>query len=127
MSQPGVVDECKSLRIPGFWVSLNFWRGQDHPEGRECVVEKFFVHFWIEIADEDVGSHVEVLLVSGRLVDTDRLPVHLDHVHDFDGVVSVLFSQELHETVALIVEQAFSLFTLLAYYMQIAHRTKFVV
>jgi len=42
--------------------------------------------------------------VSGRLVDTDRLPVHLDHVHDFDGVVSVLFSQELHETVALVHE-----------------------
>jgi len=102
--ETGVVDECKSLRIACFWVSLNFGRGQDHPEGRECVVEKFFVHFWIEIADEDVCSHVEVLLVSGRLVDTDRLPVHLDHVHDFDGVVSVLFSQELHETVALVHE-----------------------
>jgi len=42
--------------------------------------------------------------VSGGLVDTDRLPVHLDHVHDFDGVVRVLFRQELNETVALVHE-----------------------
>ncbi len=75
--------------------------GEDDSKGRECVVEELLVHLWVQVADEDVGTHVQVLLMRGGLVHPYWLPVELDHVHDLDGVVSILFSQELHEAVAL--------------------------
>jgi len=47
--------------------------------------------------------------VSGRFVHPYWLSIKFDHVHDFDGVVCVLFGEELYETVAL-VHQGHSVF-----------------
>lgn len=35
-------------------------------------------------------------------VHPNRFAVQLDHVHDFDRIVGILFAQKLHETVALV-------------------------
>ena len=37
-----------------------------------------------------------------NLVDSDRLAVEFDHVHDLDGVVCVLLAHKLHEPVPLV-------------------------
>ena len=52
-----------SLRVP-----LYLGRGEDHPEGREGVVQQLLVHLRVQVTDEDVGAHVQVLLVGGGLV-----------------------------------------------------------
>jgi hypothetical protein len=38
----------------------------------------------------------------GSLIDLDGFAVEFDHVHNLDGVVSVLFTLELDKTVALV-------------------------
>ena len=38
------------------------------------------------------------------LVHTDRFAVEFDHVHDFDGIVSIFFREKLDETVALMID-----------------------
>jgi len=43
--------------------------------------------------------------VSRRLVDSDGLPEEFDHVHNLDGVVSVVLTEELHEAVALVLHR----------------------
>lgn len=40
--------------------------------------------------------------MSGSLVDPDRLPIELDHVHDLNGIVGILLTQELNEAIALV-------------------------
>lgn len=77
-------------------------RLKDHAERRKRVVQQFFVHLWIQIADEDVGSDVQILLMRRRLVDAYRFAVQLYHVHDFDRIVGIVLAEELDETVALV-------------------------
>ena len=45
------------------------WRRQNDSESGESVVKKFLVNFRIEIADEDVRTDVQVLLVGRGFVD----------------------------------------------------------
>lgn len=40
--------------------------------------------------------------MGGRLIHPDGFPVQLDHVHDFDGVIRVIFREKLDESVALV-------------------------
>lgn len=96
------VDEREAFRVAGFGVAHDLWRLEDDAEGRECVVEKLLVHLRVQVADENVGAHVEILLMGRSLVDSNRLSVKFNHVHDLDGVVGVFLSQELHEAVALV-------------------------
>lgn len=42
------------------------------------------------------------MLISRSLVDTDRLAPEADLVHDFGGIVGVLFADELDEAEALV-------------------------
>lgn len=99
--ETGVVDERETLRVASFRIALDFGGGQDDSEGGECVVEQFLVDFGIEVADENVGTHIEVLLVRGGFVDTDRLAKQFYHVHYFYGVICVVLPEELDESVAL--------------------------
>ena len=96
---------------------------QNDTEGRERVVEQFLVDFGIEITDEQIGTNVQILLMCRcleqreretccrtirikaitDLVHTDRFAVEFNHVHDFDGIVSIFFREKLNETVALVI------------------------
>jgi len=96
-----IVDKCKALGVSGFRIPLYLWRGENDPEGRKSVVQQFLVHLGIQVPDENICPHVQVLLVRRGLVDPDWLPEQLDHVHDLDRVVCVILRQELHKAVAL--------------------------
>lgn len=98
----GEIDEGVALGVARVRVPHDLGRLQDDPEGAERVVQELLVDLGVQVADEDVGPHVQVLVVSRRLVHADRLPVQLDHVHDLDGVVGIFFAQELHEAIALV-------------------------
>jgi len=37
-----------------------------------------------------------------HLVNTDRLAKQLDHVHDFDRIISIFLTDELHKTITLV-------------------------
>lgn len=100
--EAGKVDKGKALGVARLRVAHDLGRLQDDTEGGEGVVEELLVHLGVQVADEDVGADVEVLLVGGGLVDADGFAVELDHVHDLDGVVGVLLAQELDKAVALV-------------------------
>lgn len=40
--------------------------------------------------------------MSGSFVHPDRLPIELDHIHDLNGIVGILLTQELNEAIALV-------------------------
>jgi hypothetical protein len=65
--EAGEIDEGESLRVATLGVPHDLWCLQDHSEGGERVVQQLLVHFGVQVADEDVCSDVEVLLVSGCL------------------------------------------------------------
>ena len=64
----GIVDEGKALGVAGVRIALDLGRGEDDPKGGEGVVEQLLVHLGVQVADEDVGAHVQVLLVGRGLV-----------------------------------------------------------
>ena len=41
-------------------------------------------------------------MIPTYLVHSDWLPIQLDHVHDLDRIVGVLFAHELHKPVSLV-------------------------
>lgn len=90
--EAGKVDEGIALGVSRVRVTHDLWCLQNDTECGEGVVEQLLVHLWVQVANEDVGANIQVLLVSRRLVDADGLAVQLDHVHDLDGVVGVLLS-----------------------------------
>lgn len=100
--EAGKVDESKALRIARLRITHNLWRLQNHSERRERVVQQLLVHFRVQISDEDVRTHVQILLMGRSLVNADRLAVQLDHVHNLDRVIGVLLAEELHEPVTLV-------------------------
>ena len=56
------------LRVSGLRVPLYLRRCEDDAEGGEGVVEELLIDLGIEVADEDVRAHVQVLLVRRGLV-----------------------------------------------------------
>ena len=60
---------------------------------------------WIQIADKDVGPNIQVLLVRRGFVHPHWLPKQFYHVHDLDRVVCVIFAQEFHKAVSLMLHR----------------------
>lgn len=96
------IDKRKSFRVTRLRVSHNLRGLQNHPKRRKRIIQQLLVHLGIQVPDEDVRSHVQILLMRRGLVHTDRLTVQLDHVHNLDRIVGILLAQELHEPVALV-------------------------
>lgn len=99
--EAGEIDEGVTLGVAGVWVSHDLRRLEDHAEGTERVVEQFLVDLRVEVTDEDVRSHVQVFVVCRGLINSNWFAIELYHIHDFDGIVSILFAEELHKAVAL--------------------------
>ena len=60
------------LRVSGLRIPLYLRRGEDDAEGGEGVVEELLVDLGVEVADEDVRAHVQVLLVRRGLVHPEK-------------------------------------------------------
>lgn len=97
----GEVDERVTLGVAGVGVSHDLRRLEDDAKGTECVVQQFLVDFWVQVSDEDVGADVKVFVMCRGFVYPDRFTIKLDHIHDFYGIVSILFTKELHKAITL--------------------------
>lgn len=86
------VDKSVTLGIARVGVTHDLGGLKDNAKGTEGIVQKLLVDLGVQVANEDVGAHVQVLVVGRGLVDPDRLPVQLDHVHDFDRIVGILLT-----------------------------------
>lgn len=96
----GEIDERVALGVSRVRVSHDLWRLEDDAKGTEGVVEELLVDLGVQVADEDVCAHVEVLVVRRRFVHSNWLAVKLDHIHDFYGIICILFTEELHKAVS---------------------------
>ena len=54
-----------------------------------------------QISNEKIRADVNVLLVCRRLVDFDRLAEKLDHIHNFDRIICILFAEKFDKAEAL--------------------------
>lgn len=95
------IDESITLGVPGVWVSHDLWRLEDHAKGTECVVEQFLINLRIQVTNENVGPHIQVFVVRRSLIDSNGFTVELYHIHDFDGIISILFTKELYKAITL--------------------------
>lgn len=99
--EAGKIDESITLRVAGVWVSHDLWRLEDHTKGTERVVEQFLINLWVQVTDEDVSTDIQVFVVCRSFINPDRFAIELYHIHDFDGIVGILFTEELHKAIAL--------------------------
>lgn len=53
----------------------HFWLTSKLSEGDKCGLEHILVHLGSEVADEEVGAHIQRLLVHIRFVHLDFLSV----------------------------------------------------
>lgn len=95
------VDESVTLGVARVWVSHDLRRLEDHAKGTERVVEQFLVYLRVQIADEDVSAHIQVFVVRRGLINSNWFAIKLNHIHDFNGIVGILFTEELHEAITL--------------------------
>lgn len=61
--EAGEVDEGITLGVARVGVSHDLGCLQDDPEGAEGVVEQLLIDLRVQVADEDVGPHVQVFVV----------------------------------------------------------------
>lgn len=94
------VDEGIALGVARVWVSHDLGRLENDAKGAEGVVEEFLVDLGVEIANEDVCAHVQILVMRRRFIYSDWLTIKLDHIHDFDSIICILFAEELHKAIA---------------------------
>ena len=80
--------------------------------GGYCKTNRASFNNNLGTSNEAVNSRVQfshyftfnnsVLTFITYLINSDWFPVHFDHVHNFNAVVCVLFSHELHKAVSLV-------------------------
>lgn len=99
--EAGEVDESVTLGVACVRISHYLWSLQDHAKGTKRVVQQFFINFWIQVSDKDVSADIQVFVVCRRFINSYRLAIQLYHIHYFDGIVSILFTKELHKAITL--------------------------
>lgn len=97
----GKINESIAFGVASVWVSHDFWCLEDDAKGTECVVEQFLVYFRVEITDENVGTHIKVFVVCRCFIYSNWFAIEFYHIHNFDGIVGILFTEELYEAVTL--------------------------
>ena len=104
----GVGDEAVVFAEVGV-VAGDFGGRDEGAEAREGFVEGFFVHHCVQASDVELGAYAgsfaagaDAALVCACFVDADGFAVEADLVHDFAGVVCVVFAREFYESVALV-------------------------
>ena len=71
-------------------------------KGRERLIQLRLIHPFVQTPDKQIRPHFHLFPIITRFIDPDGLPVQLDLVHDFHGVVGILFAEELAEPEALV-------------------------
>lgn len=59
----GEIDESIAFGVSCVRIPHDLGRLEDHAEGAERVVEELLVNLGVEIADEDVCAHIQILVV----------------------------------------------------------------
>lgn len=76
---------------------------QQRSKAAESIVQDLLVDHGVQVSDEQLGAHLGgPLLVGAGLVDSERLAVELDAVHDVGRVLGVGGGTELNEAEALV-------------------------
>lgn len=96
----GEIDERVTLGVARVGVSHDLWRLEDDAKGAECVVEQFLVDLGVKIADEDVRAHIQIFIVRRGFIYSNWLTIKLYHIHDFYGIICILFTKELHKAIS---------------------------
>ena len=125
-----IADETKAFRSTRFGISHNLIKkylkrkeegglnlgGKNCTKSAKSIKKQLFINFRIEITHEQVGSdfHSSFILRSldktlftfrffwcRYFVNFNRFSIKLNHVHDFDSIVSIIFSSKFNESVAL--------------------------
>ena len=89
-----------------FWLSAGgvpgyLRKAYDTAKSGKSLVEQAFIDSRVEATDKEIGADIDLLTIVGGFVDTDRLAVELETVHDFAGIVSILLCLEFGKGVAL--------------------------
>lgn len=71
--ETGKVDKGEPLRVTRSRVPHDLRSLKNDSESGERIVQELLVHFRVQVADENVGTDVQVLLVSRGLVDANGL------------------------------------------------------
>lgn len=95
------VDESEAFRVASLRIPHYFWRLQDYTKCAECVIQQFFVHFWIKISYKYICSNVQILLMRTSLVHPNRFAIKFDHVHDFNSIICIFFSHKFNKSISL--------------------------
>lgn len=103
--EAGKVDECETFTVSRVRITHYLWGLENYTESRKRIIEEFLIDFRIQIADEYIGSNIQVLLMSGRLIDSDGLAVEFNHVHDANCVFCVFLAEKLDESVTLVIRR----------------------
>lgn len=96
----GEINKSVALGVSRVRISHDLGCLEDHAKGAERVVEELLVDLGVEIADKDVCAHIQILVVRGRLIHSDWLTIKLYHIHDFDGIICIFFTKELHKAIS---------------------------
>lgn len=94
-------NESISFWLSTCWIPGHLGQTNDTTKCRECLVEQALIYRRVETADKQVGANIDLLAIIGGLVDANWLPIELETVHDFTGIVSILFRLKLGEGVTL--------------------------
>lgn len=89
------------LRVP-----IDFG-ANDHSKITESIVKYFLVHFRIEITDKKISAHILRPFILWCLIDFNGFTEKFDHMHNFDWIISVLFTFKLDETKSLMLIRYF--------------------
>jgi hypothetical protein len=91
-------------------VSCDLRRGNQLSKSDECLVQHLLIYHTVQVANEKFraySSQSSVLsahpLVCRSFVHSDRLAVDPNLVHNFAGIIGVIFASELDEPIALVI------------------------
>lgn len=78
------------------------WYRKQRPKPTECLVEHLLRNHRVEIPNKQLGTDFDrFLLIRRSFIDTDRLAIQSDPVHDPRRIFGVFFAHELDEPIAL--------------------------
>lgn len=78
------------------------WSRYKTPKTTERIIQHLFCNHWVKIAHKQLRTNLDrLLLVRGRLVYADGLPVEADLVHNSSSIFGVLLADEFDEPIAL--------------------------
>lgn len=73
----------------------------DEAKVTESFIKHFLVNLRVKITNKKIGANILCSLILGGFIDLDGLTEHFNHVHDFDRIISIILTFELHKAITL--------------------------